>query len=69
MFLAGKVATARKLKCRLISKDEKSMTLLDLFDDYIKNYAKLVGHTTSKVTHDRYVLVRKRLMEYMEAEY
>ena len=69
MFLAGEVVTARKLKCRLSSKDEKSMTLLDLFDDYIKNYAKLVGHTTSKVTHDRYVLTRKRLMEYMEAEY
>ena len=69
MFLAGEVVTARKLKCRLISKDEKSMTLLELFDDYIKNYAKLVGHTTSKVTHDRYLLVRKRIVEYMEAEY
>ena len=45
------------------------MTLLELFDDYIKDYAKLVGHTTSKITHDRYVLTRKRLMEYMEAEY
>ena len=61
MFLAGEVVTARKLKCRLISKDEKSMTLLELFDDYIKDYAKLVGHTTSKVTHDRYLLVRKRI--------
>ena len=69
MFLAGEVVTARKLKCRLISKDEKSMTLLELFDDYIKDYAKLVGHTTSKISHDRYVLTRKRLMEYMEAEY
>ena len=26
MFLAGEQVTARKLKCRLISKDEKSMT-------------------------------------------
>lgn len=69
MFLAGEVVTARKLKCRLISKDEKSMTLLELFDDFIKDYAKLVGHTTSKITHDRYVLTRKRLMEYMETEY
>ena len=69
MFLAGEVVTARKLKCRLISKDEKSMTLLELFDDYIKDYAKLVGHTTSKITHDRYLLVRKRIVEYMEAEY
>ena len=69
MFLAGEQVTAHKLKCRLISKDEKAMTLLDLFDDYIKDYAKLVGHTTTKITHDRYVLVRKRLEEYMEAEY
>lgn len=69
MFLAGEVVTARKLKCRLIPKDEKSITLLELFDDLIKDYAKLVGHTTSKITHDRYVLTRKRLMEDMEAEY
>ena len=69
MFLAGEQVTARKLKCRLISKDERAMTVLDLFDDYIKDYAKLVGHTTTKITHDRYVLVRKRLEEYMEAEY
>ena len=46
MFLAGEQVTAHKLKCRLISKDEKAMTLLDLFDDYIKDYSKLVGHTT-----------------------
>ena len=69
MFLAGEQVTARKLKCRLISKDERAMNVLDLFDDYIKDYAKLVGHTTTKITHDRYVLVRKRLEEYMEAEY
>ena len=69
MFLAGEQVTARKLKCRLISKDERAMSVLDLFDDYIKDYAKLVGHTTTKITHDRYVLVRKRLEEYMEAEY
>lgn len=44
MFLSGEVVTARKLKCRLISKDERSMTLLDLFEDYIKDYSKLVGY-------------------------
>lgn len=29
-----------------LSEDERAMTLLDLFDDYIKDYAKLVGHAT-----------------------
>ena len=69
MFLAGEVVTARKLKCRLISKDEKSMTLLELFDDYIKDYSKLVGVSKTKKTCDRYILTRKRVEEFMQSEY
>ena len=69
MFLAGEVVTARKLKCHLISKDEKSMTLLDLFDDYIKDYSKLVGVSKTKKTCDRYILTRKRVEEFMQSEY
>ena len=69
MFLAGEVVTARKLKCRLISKDERSMTLLDLFDDYIKDYSELVGVSKTKKTCDRYILTRKRVEEFMQSEY
>ena len=69
MFLAGEVVTARKLKCRLISKDERAMTLLDLFDDYIKDYSKLVGVSKTKKTCDRYILTRKRVEEFMQSEY
>ncbi len=69
MFLAGEQVTARKLKCRLISKDEKSMTLLELFDDYIKDYSKLVGVSKTKKTCDRYILTRKRVEEFMQSEY
>lgn len=69
MFLAGEVITARKLKCRLISKDEKSMTLLELFDDYIKDYSKLVGVSKTKKTCDRYILTRRRIEEFMQSEY
>ena len=69
MFLAGEVVTARKLKCRLISKDEKSMTLLELFDDYIKDYSKLVGVSKTKKTCDRYILTRRRIEEFMQSEY
>ena len=69
MFLAGEVVTARKLKCRLISKDEKSMTLLELFDDYIKYYSKLVGVSKTKKTCDRYILTRRRIEEFMQSEY
>ena len=69
MFLAGEVVTARKLKCRLISKDEKSMTLLELFNDYIKDYSKLVGVSKTKKTCDRYILTRRRIEEFMQSEY
>ena len=69
MFLAGEQVTARKLKCRLISKDEKSMTLIELFDDYIKGYSKLVGVSKTKKTCDRYILTRKRVEEFMQSEY
>ena len=69
MFLAGEQVTARKLKCRLISKDEKSMSLLELFDDYIKDYSKLVGVSKTKKTCDRYILTRRRIEEFMESEY
>ena len=69
MFLAGEQVTARKLKCRLISKDEKAMTLLDLFDDYIKDYAKLVGISKTKKTCDRYKLTQRRIEEFMNTEY
>ena len=69
MFLAGEQVTARKLKCRLISKDEKAMTLLDLFDDYIKDYSKLVGVSKTKKTCDRYILTRNRIEEFMASEY
>ena len=69
MFLAGEQVTARKLKCRLISKDEKAMTLLDLFDDYIKEYSKLVNISKTKKTYDRYVLTRNRIEEFMASEY
>ena len=69
MFLAGEVVTARKLKCRLISKDERSMTLIELFDDYIKDYAKLVGISKTKKTCDRYKLTQRRIKEFMNTEY
>ena len=69
MFLAGEQVTARKHKCRLISKDEKSMTLLDLFYDYIKDYLKLVGVSKAKKTCDRYIPTRRRIEEFMQSEY
>lgn len=69
MFLAGEQVTARKLKCRLISKDERAMTLLDLFDDYIKDYSKLVGVSTTEKTCDRYIHTRRRIEEFMQSEY
>ena len=45
------------------------MTLLDLYDDYIKDYSKLVGVSKTKKTCDRYILTRKRVEEFMQSEY
>ena len=69
MFLSGEQVTARKLKCRLISKDERAMSVLDLFDDYIKDYSKLVGVSKTKKTCNRYKLTQRRIEEFMNTEY
>ncbi len=69
LLLTGEVITVDKLKQTLSSKGEKCITLLDLYDDFLTDYAKLVGHSTTKRTYDKYKLVRKRLATYMKEQY
>ncbi len=69
LLLTGEVITVDKLKQTLSSKGEKCITLLDLYDDFLTDYAKLVGHSTTQRTYDKYELVRKRLAAYMKEQY
>ncbi len=69
LLLSGEVITADKLKQAISSKGEKCISLLDLYDDFLRDYARLVGHKTSKRTYDKYVLVRNRLAQYLRESY
>ena len=69
LLLSGEVITADKLKQAISSKGEKCISLLDLYDDFLQDYARLVGHKTSKRTYDKYVLVRNRLAQYLRESY
>lgn len=69
LLLSGEILTAEKLKQVISSKGEKCIALLDLFDDFLKEYSKLIGHKTSQRTYDKYVLVRNRLATYLRESY
>lgn len=69
LLLSGEVITADKLKQVLSSKGEKCMSLLKLYDAFLVDYIRLVGHSTSKRTYDKYVAVRNRLEKYIRESY
>lgn len=69
ILLRGEVITADKLKQVLSSKGEKCMSLLELYNSFLTDYAKLIGHSTSKRTYDKYAVVRRRLEEYIHKSY
>ena len=69
LLLLGEVITADKLKQAISSKGEKCISLLDLYDDFLNDYAQLVGHKRSKRTYDKYALVRNRLAQYLRESY
>lgn len=69
MLLTGEVITADKIKQLLSSKGEKCISLLELYDSFLKDYAQLVGRSTCKRTYDKYMLVRNRLEKYIEDSY
>lgn len=69
LLLSGEIITAEKLKQVISSKGEKCIALLDLYDDFLKDYSKLIGYKTSQRTYDKYVLVRNRLAQYLRESY
>ena len=69
LLFAGEVLTSDALKHVLSSKDKKSISLLELFDEFLDEYSKLVGHSITKRTYDKYILARKRLESYIHLIY
>lgn len=66
MIFRGETVTARKIKSSMLCLDDRSMTLIDLCDQYISEYEKLVlSQDYGKESYFRYKVCRKRLQEFM----
>lgn len=64
------VVTAAKIKNSLMGLDEKSMRLLELFDQFIVDYDEVVKSGRARPeTHERYRLTRRRIEEFLSAKY
>lgn len=67
---SGEVVTASKIKISLLSLDETSKKYLELCDMFISDYEKLSNSRGyGKESLFRYQLTRKRLEEFIKAEY
>ena len=62
--------TPEILKQALLGKDQVNpKCFVETFDQWLEDYSKMVGITTSKRTLDKYILVRNRLQEFIVAQY
>ncbi len=70
LMMNGEVVTAARVKMAVTSLDEKSYNLLEICQEFIDDYYKLVltGSVTS-CTYQRYVLTRERLKEFIKVKY
>lgn len=58
--------TPERLKQALLGKDQvQPRGYVEIFDQWLVEYSKMVGITTSKRTLDKYILVRNRLQDYI----
>ena len=69
LFFRGEAITAMRLKSILTSRSDEAKRLLVLFDEFNEDYRALVGKETTHKTYTRYLLVRRRLAEFMAAKY
>lgn len=70
MQASSEVITASKIKQVLFSTDEKSITLMALFDKYISDYEKLVlTQDYGQESFFRYKICRSRVAEYIQKQY
>ena len=69
LFFRGEAITAMRLKSILTSRSDEAKRLLVLFDEFNEDYKALIGKETTHKTYTRYLLVRRRLAEFMAAKY
>lgn len=61
--------TPERLKQALLGKDQvQPRGYVEIFDQWLVEYSKMVGITTSKRTLDKYILVRNRLQDYIVSQ-
>ncbi len=61
--------TPERLKQALLGKDQvQPRGYIEIFDQWLVEYSKMVGITTSKRTLDKYILVRNRLQDYIASQ-
>lgn len=61
--------TPERLKLALLGKDQvQPRGYVEIFDQWLVEYSKMVGITTSKRTLDKYILVRNRLQDYIASQ-
>lgn len=68
MLQRGEIVTAEKLKCAVTGNgyEEKPRCFVEVFDIWLEDYAKSIGISTSKLTFDKYILVRNRLQHFIQ---
>ncbi len=70
LMMNGEVVTAARVKMAVTSLDEKSYNLLEICQEFIDDYHKLVlTGSVTLCTYQRYVLTRERLKEFIKVKY
>jgi site-specific recombinase XerD len=69
LFFRGEAITASRLKGIITSQDLEIKKMLQLFDDYNSDYAKLIGTETTQRTYTRYLLTRRWLAKFIGDKY
>lgn len=69
IVLRGEVATADRIKQAVLNLDQRGVRILEPFDRFNADYAKMVGKGTTHKTHTRYVLTRNLLAEFIGGKY
>ncbi len=69
LFKRGEPITAERIKRSITSQTSEIKRLLQLFDSFNEDYRKLVGIETTHKTHSRYLLTRRKLAEFIQAQY
>lgn len=69
LFFRSEAITAMRLKNILTSRSDEAKRLLVLFDEFNEDYRARIGKETTHKTYTCYLLVRRRLAEFMAAKY